>query len=127
MGEGGEIYVLDMGKPIKIIDLAKDIIRLSGYEVDKDIKIIQTGLRSGEKLFEELFIPGEIYEKTLHEKILIASNASHFIPDNFEYNLETLIERRYDNDKESIINLLKRLVPEYVTDGQKTPSDLQVS
>ena len=86
-----------MGKPIKIIDLAKDIIRLSGYEVDKDIKIIQTGLRSGEKLYEELFIPGEIYEKTLHEKILIASNASHFIPDNFDFDLETLIEKSYDH------------------------------
>lgn len=127
IGNGGEIFVLDMGKPIKIIDLAKDIIRLSGYEVDKDIKIIQTGLRSGEKLYEELFIPGEIYEKTLHEKILIASNASHFIPDNFDFNLETLIEKRYDNDKEMIVGLLKHLVPEYMTDGQKIPSDLQIS
>lgn len=127
IGNGGEIFVLDMGKPIKIIDLAKDIIRLSGYEVDKDIKIIQTGLRSGEKLYEELFIAGEIYEKTLHEKILIASNASHFIPDNFDFNLETLIEKRYDNDKEMIVGLLKRLVPEYLTDGQKIPSDLQIS
>ncbi len=128
IGNGGEIFVLDMGKPIKIIDLAKDIIRLSGYEVDKDIKIIQTGLRSGEKLYEELFIAGEIYEKTLHEKILIASNASHFIPENFEYNLETLIDKRHDNDKELIVSMLKRLVPEYVTDEEKTiPSDLQVS
>lgn len=127
IGNGGEIFVLDMGKPIKIIDLAKDIIRLSGYEVEKDIKIIQTGLRSGEKLFEELFIPGEIYEKTVHEKILIASNASQFIPDNFEFNLETLIDKRYDNDKEIIVNLLKRLVPEYVTGGQTIPSELQVS
>ncbi|MBP9191144.1 MAG: polysaccharide biosynthesis protein [Ignavibacteria bacterium] len=127
IGNGGEIFVLDMGKPIKIIDLAKDIIRLSGYEVEKDIKIIQTGLRSGEKLYEELFIPGEIYEKTLHEKILIASNASHFIPDNFDFNLETLIEKRHENDKELIVSMLKRLVPEYVTDEQTIPSDLQVS
>lgn len=113
IGNGGEIFVLDMGKPIKIIDLARDIIRLSGYEIDKDIKIIQTGLRPGEKLFEELFIAGEIYEKTLHEKILIASNASHFIPDGFDENLELLLEKRHENDREAIVNMLRTLVPEY--------------
>lgn len=95
IGHGEEIFVLDMGKPIKIIDLAKDIIRLSGYEVEKDIKIVLTGLRPGEKLFEELFIPGEVYEKTIHEKILIAANASHFIPEGFEENLEILLEKRH--------------------------------
>ena len=67
IGNGGEIFVLDMGKPLKIIDLAKDIIRLSGYEVDKDIKINITGLRPGEKLYEELFIPGEKYENNSRE------------------------------------------------------------
>lgn len=118
IGNGGEIFVLDMGKPLKIFELAKDIIRLSGYEVDKDIKIVQTGLRPGEKLFEELFIPGEIYEKTIHEKILIASNASHFIPENFEENLELLLEKRHENDKEAIISMLKRLVPEYAGEDQ---------
>jgi len=116
IGNGGEIFVLDMGKPIKIIDLAKDIIRLSGYEVDKDIKIISTGLRPGEKLYEELFIPGELYEKTIHEKILIATNASQFIPENFSGNLELLINKRYDNDKELIKSHLKILVPEYIPD-----------
>ncbi len=113
IGGGGEIFVLDMGKPIKIYDLAKDIIRLSGYEVEKDIKIVLTGLRPGEKLFEELFIPGEIYEKTIHEKILIAANASHFIPDGFEENLEVLLEKRHENDRDTIVGMLKRLVPEY--------------
>ncbi|HMS64802.1 MAG TPA: nucleoside-diphosphate sugar epimerase/dehydratase [Ignavibacteria bacterium] len=115
IGNGGEIFVLDMGKALKIIDLAKDIIRLSGYEEGKDIKIISTGLRPGEKLYEELFIEGEKYEKTIHGKILIAANASQFIPDHFEANLELLLEKRYDNDKESIINLLKQLVPEYTS------------
>lgn len=115
IGNGGEIFVLDMGKALKIIDLAKDIIRLSGYEVEKDIKIISTGLRPGEKLYEELFIEGEKYEKTIHGKILIASNASHFIPNQFEVNLELLIEKRFDSDKDAIINLLKQLVPEYTS------------
>ncbi|MEO8447102.1 MAG: nucleoside-diphosphate sugar epimerase/dehydratase, partial [bacterium] len=118
IGKGGEIFVLDMGKPVKVLDLAKDIIRLSGYEVEKDIKIINTGLRPGEKLYEELFIEGEIYEKTIHEKILIATNASHFISDNFDENLEALLTRKYDSDRDTIVSLLKRLVPEYLTNEQ---------
>jgi FlaA1/EpsC-like NDP-sugar epimerase len=125
IGNGGEIFVLDMGEPVKVLDLAKDIIRLSGYEVDKDIKIVQTGLRPGEKLYEELFIPGELYEKTIHEKILIATNASHFIPDHFDYNLETLLEKRYDSDKELIVSMLKKLVPEYLSEEQQIPTGVQ--
>lgn len=125
IGNGGEIFVLDMGKPIKILDLAKDIIRLSGYEVDKDIKIVETGLRPGEKLFEELFIPGEIYEKTIHEKILIATNASHFIPENFKTNLELLLTKRYDNGSDTIKYHLKLLVPEYMSD-EKIHSNVSI-
>lgn len=68
IGRGGEILMLDMGQPVKIVDLAKDLIRLSGYEVGKDIDISFTGLRPGEKLYEELFIPGEKYDRTEHEK-----------------------------------------------------------
>jgi len=74
LGEGGEIFVLDMGKPVKVYDLACDMIKLSGYEVDKDIKVEITGLRPGEKLFEELFIKGEKYGKTTNEKIMILQN-----------------------------------------------------
>jgi FlaA1/EpsC-like NDP-sugar epimerase len=68
LGRGGEILMLDMGQPVKIVDLAKDLIRLSGYEVDKDIKIQFSGLRPGEKLYEELFIQGEEYEPTEQKK-----------------------------------------------------------
>lgn len=125
IGNGGEIFVLDMGKAVKVVDLAKDIIRLSGYEVDKDIKIVYTGMRPGEKLYEELFIPGELYEKTIHEKILIATNASNFIPDHFDYNLETLLEKRYDNDKELIVSMLKKLVPEYLSEEQTIHNGIQ--
>lgn len=116
IGKGGQIFVLNMGDPVKIVDLAKDIIRLSGYEVDKDIKIVYTGIRSGEKLYEELFISGENYDKTIHDKILIATNASNFISDNFEENLELLLERRYENDKSQITHLLKKLVPEFMAE-----------
>ena len=72
LGKGGEIFVLDMGKPIKIVDLARDLIRLSGLEEGHDIDIVFTGLRPGEKMFEELFVSGEDYAQTCHEKILVA-------------------------------------------------------
>jgi FlaA1/EpsC-like NDP-sugar epimerase len=71
MGKGGEIFVLDMGKPIKIINLARNIIQLSGMSL-KDIKIQYTGLRPGEKLYEELLADNESTKRTSHEKLRIA-------------------------------------------------------
>jgi FlaA1/EpsC-like NDP-sugar epimerase len=68
----GEVFVLDMGDPIKIVDLARDLIELSGFEVGRDIEIVFTGLRPGERLYEELFVPGEEYRRTRHEKIFVA-------------------------------------------------------
>jgi len=72
MGQGGEVFVLDMGKPIKIVDLAKDMIRLSGFEPDKDIAIVFTGIRPGEKLFEEILTAEEGIFATKNQKIFIA-------------------------------------------------------
>lgn len=74
LGKGGEIFALDMGEPVKIVDLARDMIRLSGLQEGRDIDIEFTGLRPGEKLYEELFVPGEAYERTTREKILVARN-----------------------------------------------------
>ena len=74
MGKGGETFVLDMGKPIKIVDLARDLIRLSGFEPGRDIQVEFTGLRPGEKMFEELFLGEEHHTRTTHEKIYVASN-----------------------------------------------------
>jgi len=71
MGEGGEIFILDMGTPVKIVDMARDLIRLSGFEPDVDIKIEYVGLRPGEKLFEELITSGEGIVPTNHEKIMV--------------------------------------------------------
>jgi FlaA1/EpsC-like NDP-sugar epimerase len=72
LGHGGEVFVLDMGQPVRIVDLARDLIRLSGLEPGRDIQIRFTGLRPGEKLAEELFGPGEDHSATAHDKILAA-------------------------------------------------------
>ncbi len=74
MGKGGEIFVLDMGEPVRILDLARDLIRLSGLEPERDIEIRFTGVRPGEKLFEELFDPAEMHHRTKHEKIFVSAN-----------------------------------------------------
>lgn len=112
LGKGGEIFVLDMGEPVKIIDLAKDVIRLAGLDEGIDIDIETTGLRPGEKMFEELFINGEDYLKTIHEKILFAKNASEFIAQNLDELLDSLISNN-DLSKEEIIIKLKEIVPEF--------------
>ncbi len=74
MGRGGEIFVLDMGEPVKIVDLARDMIRLSGLELGEDIDIEFIGLRPGEKLFEELNCDGERHRPTSHPKIMVAES-----------------------------------------------------
>ncbi len=113
LGRGGEVLMLNMGKPVKIVDLAKELIRLSGYEVNQDIEIVYTGLRPGEKLFEELFIPGEEYEATQHEKLLVVKNASGMIPENLAITVETLCQAALKNDTSFILFLLEQLVPGY--------------
>ena len=114
LGDGGQVFMLDMGEPVRIVDLAKDLIRLSGYELGKDIDIVFTGLRPGEKLFEELFIPGETYDKTEHEKILILGNASRIVRENIEQDIEALCQAAHRNDANLIVFLLEQLVPEYI-------------
>ncbi len=113
LGKGGEVFLLDMGEPVKIVDMATDLIRLSGLEVGRDIDIVFTGLRPGEKLFEELFIPGECYERTRHEKIFIAGNASTFVPDHLDDAIDGLRRAADLNDRDAIIRGLQNLIPEY--------------
>ena len=120
LGCSGEVLMLNMGKPVKIVDLAKELIHLSGYEVNKDIDIVFTGLRPGEKLFEELFIEGEEYEKTEHEKLLVVKNASQIVPSYLDIVVETLLGAATKNDADSIMLLLSQLVagykPKYLED-----------
>jgi FlaA1/EpsC-like NDP-sugar epimerase/EAL domain-containing protein (putative c-di-GMP-specific phosphodiesterase class I) len=122
IGKGGEVFMLDMGQPVKIVDLAKDLIHLSGYEVGKDIDILFTGLRPGEKLYEELFIPGEKYTPTKHEKILMVHNASRIIPPNLESLVEDVCDAARQNESQQIVGLLKQLVSEYTPNNYNLES-----
>ena len=113
LGKGGEVFLLDMGEPVKIVDLARDLIELSGLEEGRDIEIQFVGLRPGEKLFEELFIDGESYQRTQHEKVFIASNASSFVPDGLNAAVSALAASAQRNDADAIRRGLKSLVPEF--------------
>ena len=112
MGAGGEVFVLDMGEPIKILDLAREMIRLSGLEPDKDIPIIITGTRPGEKLFEELLTAEEGTTTTKHERIYVAKGIK--VSPEYAQKVETLMKTASGNfSREKIIPMLKDLVPTY--------------
>ena len=111
MAKGGEIFVLDMGKPVKIVDLAKNMIRLMGYKVDEDIKIEFTGLRPGEKLYEELLMGEEGLEQT-DNNLIHVGKPIEFDEEWFSERLENLKEAMYD-DSCDIRALIHELVPTY--------------
>ncbi len=116
LGIGGEIFLLEMGKPIKITQMAKDLIRLSGYEPDIDIPIVFTGLRPGEKLYEELQLRQEQKIFTDHDKIMILKEKvnSNFIPwEIFKQNITSLLDSCDNLDKYNIRVKLKQLLPSY--------------
>ena len=105
--------MLDMGEPVKIVDLAQDMISLSGLQVGRDIDIVFTGLRPGEKLFEEMFAAGEQYERTEHQKIYTAANASTFVPRGLDEAIADLERAAECNDRAAIVRSLQDLIPEY--------------
>jgi FlaA1/EpsC-like NDP-sugar epimerase len=113
MGRGGEIFILDMGEPIKIADLARDMITLSGLEPDKDIKIVFTGLRPGEKLYEELLSDGEEVKSTLHDKIKVVG-ADEIEWDSLLQKMEELLNSLENEISDDIIvSKIKDIVPEF--------------
>jgi FlaA1/EpsC-like NDP-sugar epimerase len=113
LGSGGEVFMLDMGEPVRIVDLAVDLIELSGLQVGRDIDIRFTGIRPGEKLFEELLMSGETYAPTRHEKIRIATSAAQQDDPDFEDSLAALNSGTARQSAEEIVRALGRLVPEY--------------
>lgn len=112
--KGGEIFVLDMGEPVKIYDLAVSLIKLMGYDPEVDMPIEITGLRPGEKLYEELLMSEEGLTATKHDKIFI-SKPSNFSERQLEKNLEKLRKMEYDEkyNKDKIMKIMKQVVPTY--------------
>ena len=111
MGTINQLYVFDMGKPVLIYELAKNMIKLSGLILNKDIEIKEVGLRPGEKLFEELFSSSDVMQKTHHPKIFIASQTEKKL-NLFEKGIKKIITAD-PNNKEDLLILIKDLVPEY--------------
>jgi len=110
ISQGGEVFVLDMGQPIKVVDLAREMIKLAGYEPDVDIPIVFTHPRPGEKLFEEILASKEM--PTKHKKIFVAK-LTNFDEEKLIKGLDKLKQATEENDREKIISALKELVPSY--------------
>jgi FlaA1/EpsC-like NDP-sugar epimerase len=118
MGEGGEIYIFDMGEPVKILDLAKKMIQLSGKKIDHDIKVVFSGLREGEKLFEELLNDFETVKITHHPKIKIAQ-----VPPSSYHKIDGQVELFMDmigkNSDDQLVSHLKSIVPEFISNSSR--------
>ena len=112
LGNGGEIFIFDMGQPVKISDLAKNMIRLAGYVPGKDIEIVYTGLRPGEKLYEELLNQKELTVPTTHEKILVAK-VREYDYDTVSILIDKLIHSAQEGKTFPTVQIMKEIVPEY--------------
>jgi FlaA1/EpsC-like NDP-sugar epimerase len=112
MAQGGEVFLLDMGEPVRIYDLAERMIRLSGLEPGHDIEIQVTGLRPGEKLYEELLIDPKIAKPTKHPRIFCASE-SKLSYETLLPQLKSLLEKAQNQEHNELIRLLQEIVPEY--------------
>ncbi len=123
LSQGRDIFVLDMGEPVRILDLAVDLIRLSGLEPGRDIDIVYSGARPGEKLREELFFPGEGYHRSQHEKIFVSDSQPVLELECLEAQVEGLIEAASELKSNALADLIRSIVPEYqpfVFDGEPT-------
>jgi FlaA1/EpsC-like NDP-sugar epimerase len=116
MGHGGEIFVFDMGKPVRIVDMAKKMIQLAGYIDGVDIKIVYTGLRPGEKLYEELLASSELTLPTHHKKINIAKVRNHTYQEANAAIME-LLEVNQKQDNQSVVRKMKDIIPEFLSNN----------
>jgi len=116
LGQGGEVFILNMGKPVSILELARHMIELSGLRPDEDVPIAFTGLHPGEKISEELFLAGEDYQGTAHEKVFVVNSndvSDHDLTGRLGKYLDALIASAAAGDALSVRALLRSLVPEY--------------
>ena len=118
MGKGGEIFIFDMGQPVRIADLAEKMIRLAGLHPGRDIEVRYTGLRPGEKLYEELLNVKETTKPTYHEKIMIA-NVREYVYDDVKEKIDSLISEAMANEDYNVVRIMKEIVPEYVSQNSK--------
>jgi FlaA1/EpsC-like NDP-sugar epimerase len=118
IGKSGYIYLFDMGEPVRIVDLANKMIELAGLVPEKDIKIKYTGLRPGEKLYEEVLNDAEITENTEHEKIKMAKVREYCFTDILP-KIEEIIDLAKDNEKYTVVQKMKDLVPEFVSNNSE--------
>jgi FlaA1/EpsC-like NDP-sugar epimerase len=116
MGQGGEVFIFDMGKSVKIVDLAEKMIKLSGLDLGKDIQIVFTGLRPGEKIYEELLNDSEKTIPTHHPKIMIAKVREYDF-NSIEKDISELSDLFTSQDNEAIVRKMKEIVPEYVSNN----------
>ncbi|MBA7543420.1 UDP-N-acetyl-alpha-D-glucosamine C6 dehydratase [subsurface metagenome] len=117
MGKDNEIFVFDMGKSVRITDLANQMIRLSGLVPEKDIKIVYTGLRPGEKLYEELLTDSENTVATHHPKIKIA-HVENFNNKEALSKINELLKNLYSLSKQEVVDFFRELVPEYKSNNK---------
>ncbi|MEQ3662206.1 MAG: UDP-N-acetylglucosamine 4,6-dehydratase family protein, partial [Flavobacterium sp.] len=115
MGNGGEIYIFDMGKPVKIIDLAYKMIKLAGFIPDKEIEVKIVGLRPGEKLYEELLNDSSKTLKTHHEKIMISKEVDELNYETINNDIELLRELISTFEVNEIVKKMKKMVPEFIS------------
>ncbi|MDD3653289.1 MAG: nucleoside-diphosphate sugar epimerase/dehydratase [Desulfotomaculaceae bacterium] len=122
MVQGGEIFLLDMGEPVRIVDLARDLIKLSGFRPDIDIPIVFTGVRPGEKLFEDLYTSGERIRKTRHERIMVVESENCF-PAILDKMIFQTCPGRWPLDEKKSLDLLQRLIPDFAAPVERGKHD----
>jgi FlaA1/EpsC-like NDP-sugar epimerase len=112
MGQGGEVFLLNMGQQVRILDLAEDLIRLSGFEPGKDIEIAFTGVRPGEKLSEDLWEEGIQYQSTAHPEIFRVETEETNIPPTLQQIIDELHHLARDGETAAVLNLLDESIPD---------------
>ncbi len=113
IGQGGEIFMLDMGAPVRILDMANDLIQLSGFQPGRDIKIVFSGVRQGERLQEELFLPSEMYRRSEHERIFISNRQTIANIQALEEAVGRLIAQAPELPPQAVIEQMQKIIPEY--------------
>ena len=121
MGKGGEVFVLNMGEQIRILDLAQDLIRLSGLEPDKDIEIVFTGIRPGEKLSEALWDEGADYVPTIHPDVFRLNENGAITSQELNQAVDDLIELARQGEPDQIVSVLNQVVPGAVVSSTPSP------